>query len=63
MLNINVEVNSRIAKTEAQLAKLSKRVWNTSSLTEMTKLRVYQGCMLSTLLYGSELWTTYVYKA
>ncbi|KAI2644494.1 hypothetical protein H4Q32_028042 [Labeo rohita] len=41
------------------MAKLNQRVWNNSSLTEKTRLCVYQACILSTLLYGSETWTTY----
>ena len=39
--------------------KLNQRVWNNSSLTEKTRIHVYQACVLSTLLYGSESWTTY----
>ena len=58
-LNIQVEVNSRMAKAAAVMARLTKRVWNNSSLAEKTRLRVYQACVLSTLLYGSESWTTY----
>ena len=41
------------------MAKLNQRVWTNSSLTEKTKLRVYQACVMSTLLYGSESWTPY----
>ena len=41
------------------MSKLNKRVWSNSLLTVNTKLRVYQACVLSTLLYGSESWTTY----
>ncbi len=41
------------------MAKLSQRVWNNPSLTTNTKMRVYQACVLSTLLYASESWTTY----
>ena len=41
------------------LSKLSKRVWENSQLTLNTKLKVYQARVLSTLLYGSESWTTY----
>jgi hypothetical protein len=41
------------------MAKLNKRVWYNSSLTEKTRLHVYQACVLSTLLYGSESLTTY----
>ena len=41
------------------MAKLNKRVWNNSRLSERTKALVYQACVLSTLLYGSESWTAY----
>ena len=58
-LNIEVGVNNRIAKAAAVMARLTKRVWNNSSLTEKTRLHVYQACVLSTLLYGSDSWTTY----
>ena len=58
-LSIDAEVSSRIAKAAAVMAKLNQRVWNNSSLTEKTRLRVYQACVLSTLLYGSESWTPY----
>jgi hypothetical protein len=59
-LKIDTEISCRIAKAVAVMAKLNKRVWNNSSLTEKTRLCVYQACVLSTLLYGSESWTTYV---
>ena len=52
-------MNSRIAKAETVMAKLSNRVWNNSSLTEKIKLFVYQACVLNTLLYDSESWTIY----
>ena len=42
-----------------KVAKLNNRVENNSKLTENTKLRVYQDCVLSSLLYGSETWTSY----
>ena len=41
------------------MAKLSKRVWTNSQLTMNTKLKVYQACVLSTLLYSSESWSMY----
>ncbi len=53
-LSIDVEVNGRIAKAAAVMARLNQRVWNNLNLTEKTKLRVYQACVLSTLLYSSE---------
>ena len=34
-------------------------MWSNNQLTSNTKLQVYQACVLSTLLYGSESWTTY----
>ena len=58
-LTLEAEVNSRIAKAAAVMSKLNQRVWNNPSLTKKTKLRVYQACVLSTLLYSSEAWTTY----
>ena len=58
-LSLDKEIDKRIAKAAAVLSKLSKRVWNISQLTLNTKLKVYQACVLSTLLYGSESWTTY----
>ena len=58
-LSIDSEINSRIAKATTVMAKLNQRVWNNSRLTEKTRLRVYQACVLSTLPYGSETWTTY----
>ena len=41
------------------VAKLNNRVWNNSKLTENTKLRIYQACVLSSFLYSSKTWTTY----
>ncbi|XP_071501556.1 uncharacterized protein [Diadema antillarum] len=38
------------------MLKLHHRIWNNSSLTEKTKMRVYEACVLSTL-YSSEAWT------
>ena len=39
----------------ARLASLGKRVWDNTMLTISTKMKVYQACVLSTLLYGSEV--------
>jgi len=58
-LSLDTEISSRIGKGAAVMSKLNKRVWSNSQLTVNTKLRVYQACVLSTLLYGSESWTTY----
>ena len=58
-LNLDTEISSRIAKAAGVMAKLNKRVWNNSLLSERTKVLVYQACVLSTLLYGSDSWTAY----
>ena len=57
--SIDLEINSRIARAATVMAQLKQRVWDNSSLTERTRLRVYHACVLSTLLYGCESWTTY----
>ena len=49
----------RIGKASAAMAHLTKRVWENTMLTIKTKTQVYQACVLSTLLYGSESWTLY----
>ena len=58
-LSLDTGIDKRITKATAVLSKLSKRAWNNNQLTLNTKLKVYQACVLSTLLYVSESWTTY----
>ena len=41
------------------MARLQKRVWMNPLLTRSTKSLVYRTCVLSTLLYGGETWSTY----
>ena len=57
--SLDAEISFRVAKAAAVMAKLNKRVWGNDLLSEKTKMCVYQACVLSTLLYGSESWTTY----
>ena len=56
--SLNAEISFRIAKAAAAMAKLNKWVWGIDLLSERTKMCIYQACVLSTLLYGSESWTT-----
>ncbi|KAL0195112.1 hypothetical protein M9458_008684, partial [Cirrhinus mrigala] len=58
-LSLDTELNIRIGKAATAMARLVKRVWDNTLLTLKTKLKVYQVCVLSTLLYGSEAWTLY----
>ena len=58
-LSLDTELNMRIGKASAAMACLTKRVCENTRLTIETKTQVYQACVLSTLLYGSESWTLY----
>ena len=49
-LSLNVDINKRIGKAAFVMSRLSKRVWENNTITENTKVRVYQACVLSTLL-------------
>ena len=53
-LSLDTDLNMRIGKASAAMARMTKRVWENTMLTIKIKTRVYQGCMLTTLLYGSE---------
>ena len=56
-LSLEEELNTRIGKAATTFGKLSKRAWNNKMLTRKTKVLIYEACVLSTLLYGSEAWT------
>ena len=58
-LSLDAELDTRIGKAMTAMARLAKRVWDNTRLTTNTKMRIYQACVLSTLLYGSESWTLY----
>lgn len=58
-LSLDFELDQRIGKAAATLARLTTRVWSNPMLTEKTKMAVYSACVISTLLYGSETWTMY----
>ena len=58
-LSLDAGLNTRIGKAATAMARLTKRVWDKTMLTTNTKIRVYQACVLGTLLYGSEAWTPY----
>ncbi|GFS08396.1 hypothetical protein ElyMa_003013200 [Elysia marginata] len=44
------------------MTRLSNRVWDNTMLTLSTKMGVYQACVLSTLLCGSESSTLYSHQ-
>lgn len=49
------DIQSRITKARAAYGGLSS-VWNADTLTIRTKMRIFNACVLSVLLYGSETW-------
>ena len=50
-VNIDAEVNNRIAKASAAFGRLRNKVWEREGLTQDTKLRVYQAIVMPTLLW------------
>ncbi|XP_063590147.1 uncharacterized protein LOC134767028 [Penaeus indicus] len=58
-LTLDREMEVRIGKASTAFSRLRARAWNNRLLTERTKTRIYESCVLSVLLYGSETWTTY----
>ena len=60
-LSLDTEISKRIGKATTTLGKLTKRVWDNKHLTNITKVKVYRTCVISTLLYGSESWATYAH--
>ena len=58
-LSLEDELKARIGKAATAFGKLMKRAWENRKLTKRTKILIYQTCVLSTLLYGSEAWTLY----
>ena len=59
-LSLDSEISRRIGQASGTMSKLTKRTWENKYLSENTKMHIYQACVLSTLLYGSETWTTYM---
>ena len=59
-LSLDAEINRRIGKAATSLGRLTTLVWKNPKLTVTTKMVVFNACIISTLLYGSEAWTTYV---
>ena len=58
-LSLNAEIDKKIRKAATILARITSKVWTNSKLTMTTKMTVYNACVLCTLLYCSETWTTY----
>ena len=57
--SLDSEINVRIQKASVAFGNLEKRVWSDRGISTKTKINVYQTCVVTTLLYSSETWTTY----
>ena len=51
------DIDRRIAQALRAFGTLCRPVFSNRDLRMETKQKVYQACVLSTLLYGSECWT------
>ena len=49
----------RISKASHAFGILHKRLWSRHGISIRTKVKVYNACVLTVLLYASETWTTY----
>ena len=58
-LSLDAEIKRHIGKAALTLTCLATSVWENNKPTVWTKIAVCDACIISTLLYGSETWTTY----
>ena len=52
--------NTKLTKASSAFGRLNRNVWNRRGISETTKIKLYQAVILTTLLYGCEMWTTYL---
>ena len=57
--SLDDELDTRIGKAATVFGRLRKRVWENSNIPLALKVKVYEACVISTLLYSAESWTTY----
>lgn len=62
-VNIDDEVELRIAKSSSAFGRLRESVWERRGIKLATKLKVYRAVVLPTLLYACETWTVYARHA
>ena len=56
---IDKELRNRLGKSSLAFVKLRQRLWNNRHVPIRVKCKVYRAVVLSTLLYGAEIWTIY----
>ena len=57
-LSLERELDRRIGMSASAFSRFGTHVWNNPRLSIMDKVTVHNACVVSTLLYGSEWWTT-----
>ena len=62
-INIDKEVAYRLARASAAFGRLTDQVWERRGLRLETKLKVYRAVVIPSLLYASETWTVYSWRA
>ncbi|KAJ1194771.1 hypothetical protein NDU88_004057 [Pleurodeles waltl] len=58
-VNIDDEVDTRIAKASSAFGWLQELVWERRGVKLLTDLKIYKAVILPTLLYFCETWTVY----
>ena len=53
----------RLARARAAFGRLKDQVWECRGLRLETKLKVYRAVVIPSLLYASETWTVYSWRA
>lgn len=56
---LDEEILNRIQQASSAFGKLETRLWTRRGISLKIKLSVYEACVITTLLYASETWTTY----
>ena len=51
------DIKARLGKARGSFIKL-KNIWKSKSISRNTKIKLYNSCVLSVLLYGAECWMT-----
>ena len=57
--HIEAELQKRMSKASMSFGRLRERLWNNHNVSIRIKGKIYRAIILSTLLYGAEVWTVY----
>ena len=58
-LDLTEEITKQIGKAAMNFGLLRKQAWENNKLSTKVKICIYETCVLSSLLYCAETWTTY----